>query len=180
MASPVAHSIAALAIHEGLDWRRRWAVIAGFILLANLADFDSLVSLVFTGDHNTWHRGPSHSVVFCLLVAGGLAAVWRIGTGYLQRFALFFALLASHLAIDFVTGPRVGAVKAYGQELLWPFSDARFAAPFSLIPGPHHKTTEQIFSWYNLYPAIYEFVTFSVLCGLILWGLRRVRARGSR
>lgn len=70
----------------------------------------------------TFHRGPTHSLLFAAVVALGLGALlarlWPAG-GWRPWAAMSVTVLASHLTLD--------AFTSYGIQLLLPFSDHSFA-----------------------------------------------------
>ncbi len=74
------------------------------------------------------HRGFTHSVAFAagLAILGGLASRWFRATPAVAFFFLFFAA-ASHGVLDSFTNGGSGIA------FLWPFSDGRFFAPWSVI-----------------------------------------------
>jgi hypothetical protein len=42
----------------------RWKALLGILILSNLPDVDVLLGIVFHGNGNVFHRGPTHSCVF--------------------------------------------------------------------------------------------------------------------
>lgn len=75
------------------------------------------------------HRGATHSLVFALLVGlicGAVAAARR--RRWLTIGVVTMAVVASHGVLDTFTDGGLGAA------LLWPFSDARYFAPWRPIP----------------------------------------------
>jgi inner membrane protein len=76
------------------------------------------------------HRGATHSLVFALL-AGTAAAVLLASNGpwSFSRLAIVACVVAlTHPALDAMTDGGLGVA------LLWPFSNARFFAPWRPIP----------------------------------------------
>jgi membrane-bound metal-dependent hydrolase YbcI (DUF457 family) len=147
MPSPVAHSLAALALahlvlrpgsnpqptpsENGISDRGRALWIGALVFAANAADLDFVPGL-FVGDVNTFHHKATHTliaaVVFGLLSAGvaavaGLKPVRRIGW-------IMGAAYTTHLLLDVVTR---GTREPYGMRLLWPFSQTRFVTSFHLF-----------------------------------------------
>jgi membrane-bound metal-dependent hydrolase YbcI (DUF457 family) len=94
--------------------RSRAVRFAYVTFLANLPDIDVLFGLLFFGNGNAVHRGPTHSLLFAI-AAGYLASklhrVWpsipRFG------FGICFFLVFSHVAADML-------FTATPVSLLWP------------------------------------------------------------
>jgi inner membrane protein len=76
------------------------------------------------------HRGATHSLAFALFAGCAAAALgWRAGLRPLWRLLLVTSLVAvSHPLLDAMTDGGLGVA------LLWPFSNARFFAPWRPIP----------------------------------------------
>jgi len=107
MPLPIAHSAIGFATHNlcsadepGLT---RWKAVAGIVLLSNLPDVDVLLGIVFYGNGNVFHRGPTHSLVFALI--GGFLASRVLGL-WSQfpklNFRICFLLILSHVIADSV------------------------------------------------------------------------------
>ncbi|MBL0715196.1 MAG: metal-dependent hydrolase [Desulfosarcina sp.] len=119
MPFPLGHIAIGLATYKTVEpsetgpWP--WKIPVFIVFLANLPDVDILIGLLFQGNGNLFHRGPTHSLLFALL-AGYLAShAWRLG-GYIPRlrFSHCFLIVFSHVLADmvFTTSPV---------SLLWPF-----------------------------------------------------------
>ena len=75
------------------------------------------------------HRGASHSLVFAVLCGALVALETRPSFLPAARFGLIVgAVMASHGLLDTLTDGGLGVA------LLWPFSDARYFAPWRPIP----------------------------------------------
>jgi len=76
------------------------------------------------------HRGATHSIAFAMLAGAAAAALLaREGRWSFSRIALVACLVAiSHPLLDAMTDGGLGVA------LLWPFSNARFFAPWRPIP----------------------------------------------
>ena len=132
-------------------------------ILACLPDLDYLPGLL-RGNWNLYHQGPTHSLLFLLLAtAAALLLLQLLPAGWRSRAslpsptprvaALVFALIASHLAIDWMTQdfrPPIGC------PWLWPLSDHPFHAPFAFIPAWKKLRVIDLFSTANLYPIAVE------------------------
>lgn len=73
------------------------------LLLSNLPDFDMLVGLLVAGNGSMFHRGPSHSLLFAVLM-GYLAskAAKRFSIAPPFSFGLCTGLILSHIIADMV------------------------------------------------------------------------------
>jgi inner membrane protein len=116
------------------------------------------------------HRGATHSLAFSALLGAaiGLGTAALGGNG--RRIGALAALvLASHGLLDAFTDGGLGCA------LLWPFSDARFFAPWRPLPvapiGRHYLSSA------GLTVALREVVAFAPLFALALWP--RTRSRSS-
>jgi membrane-bound metal-dependent hydrolase YbcI (DUF457 family) len=125
------------------------------LVLANLPDVDVALGLLIYGNGNTFHPGPTHSLLFAL--AGGLAAAntWRLWSKIPKlSFLHCFLVLLSHSLADFVLGDST-------ISFFWPFQihytegfrgfedvmdliifgglrDAKIIAVCAVIIGIHH------------------------------------------
>ncbi|ABC32818.1 hypothetical protein HCH_06173 [Hahella chejuensis KCTC 2396] len=185
MATTVAHALCGidclLAAHalRGGAVMPKAAALAFFALLGNAPDLDMLVGYFISGDHLAYHSRASHAPATLLVLAALLAwPHWRflaLWPGYFQRFAVIVCALLSHTLLDFLTGPQRGLHSSFGAPLLWPLSDVRVSAPFSLLIGPHHDTLDRFIGWRNVWAVASELLLFAPLTWL-LWR----QARGAR
>ena len=128
MSLPLGHAAIGLATYETFQHNdhdhSRWSAFALITILANLPDVDIIVGLLFAGNGNFFHRGPTHSLLFALLAGYAAANLWRLW-GRIPRlgFPLCFGLIFSHVLADMVltTSPV---------SLLWPFQ-LHFSPGFS-------------------------------------------------
>jgi hypothetical protein len=93
-----------------------WWKTAVFIgILANLPDVDVLVGLVFRGNGWAFHRGPTHSLVFALLMACLASRAWKIWSHAPKTsFLSCFLMILSHVIADSWIGNSA-------VSLFWPF-----------------------------------------------------------
>jgi inner membrane protein len=127
----VAVGLAAARI--GTASSRRWQRIRLSVLLSGLSllpDADAIGFQLGIPYGAPWgHRGATHSLVFAFIVAllaTRANAVLRLSKA--ATFVLVFGTVASHGLLDALTdGGR-------GIALLWPFTDARYFAPWRPIP----------------------------------------------
>ncbi len=107
MPLPLGHTAAGLAIHDvyakGNSTLGLWKTLALVIVLTNLPDIDVLVGLIVHGNGNFFHRGPTHSLLFALVIALLASNVWRCWSRIPKLNFLFcFLLLLSHVVADAV------------------------------------------------------------------------------
>ena len=119
MPLPLGHTAAGLAIHD-LYKRSNgsgsvWQILGYVTVLANLPDIDVLIGLILHGNGNLFHRGPTHSLLFAVVMALVAANAWRLWSKIPKLdFLLCFFLIFSHVLADaFLTASPV--------SLKWPF-----------------------------------------------------------
>ncbi|MFQ5924341.1 MAG: metal-dependent hydrolase [Anaerolineales bacterium] len=137
MPSLIAHTITGYAIARGYELgkavpyssrlTRRYGWLAIAVLLANLPDLDFIPQLLL---NERFHHGPTHSVLFVLVVA---ATAWILATAYARKHrgaivALTLMLYASHLILDLLSQG------GYGIQLFWPFSSQYIQSPVQIFP----------------------------------------------
>lgn len=186
MPSPIAHSLAALAIAHAAHSRQwisnRSLGIALVVLAANAADLDFLPGLLLHGRPDWFHHGPTHSLFAAAVVALASAAVALvIGASALRVGALAGIAFLSHVVLDFMT---VTVTDSSDLPLLWPWSYMHFSPPIEIfLPIKHASrlTTfwEGLFSWANVVAIACEVL---VMGGLwVVWQVARVlRLRRTR
>lgn len=135
MPYPLGHTAIGLTTYElngqkATPSKRVW-VFLFVLLLSNLPDFDILVGLLTTGNAAAFHRGPSHSLLFAIImgfiaskIAKRLSAIPPLG------FGLCTALIFSHVMADLIfTSTPV--------SLFWPF-EVHFSTGISSIGDVFH------------------------------------------
>lgn len=125
MSYPLGHTAAGLLLYgisapagrEG--WKVRELALATF--LANLPDLDIVVGLCL-GNGNLFHRGPTHSLLFALLLSVLLPCCLSAGTywRYWRRVAVCLAILLSHAALD-------GMIDHEHLAFFWPLQPSQHA-----------------------------------------------------
>ena len=88
---------------DGVSVFRHWRTMVFVTILANLADIDMIIGLVLQGNGSVFHRGPTHSIAFVLLMSIIAANLWRI-LPQVPRigFNVCFIIILTHLLGDFV------------------------------------------------------------------------------
>ena len=105
MPLPLGHTAAGLAIHDlhskGNSATTLWKNFAFIIVLTNLPDIDVLVGLIVHGNGNFFHRGPTHSLLFALIMAFLVSNSWRCWSKIPRvSYLLCFSLILSHILAD--------------------------------------------------------------------------------
>ena len=105
MPLPLGHTAVGLVVHDvyakGRSSLGLWKTMAIVIVLANLPDMDVLVGLTFHGNGNFFHRGPTHSFLFALVMAFLIANGWRYWSRIPRvSYLLCFSLILSHILAD--------------------------------------------------------------------------------
>jgi membrane-bound metal-dependent hydrolase YbcI (DUF457 family) len=105
MPLPLGHTAAGLAIHDicskSDNSGHLWKTLIFVIVLTNLPDIDVLIGLVVHGNGNFFHRGPTHSFLFVLLMALAASNSWRCWSKIPKiSYRLCFLLLLSHVVAD--------------------------------------------------------------------------------
>ena len=109
---------------------KRWLSAMLWCSLSTLPDADVVAFTVGIPYGSEWgHRGAAHSLVFAALLAAAIAGIAKLaGQRALLPFVVAWAVIASHGVLDaFTDGGK-------GIALLWPFTHARFFAPWQPIP----------------------------------------------
>jgi inner membrane protein len=107
-----------------------WLWTASLVVLAFLPDADVLAfhyRIPYSAPFG--HRGAFHSLAFALLVAGVLAVTAHIlGLRATRVFLAVALVLGTHGLLDTLTDGGLGIA------VLWPFTTARYFAPWRPIP----------------------------------------------
>ncbi len=107
MPLPVGHTTIGFTIYDLCSASEsgfsRWKTLLGILILSNLPDIDVVLGIVFHGNGDVFHRGPTHSLIFAFI--GGLLAsrVWKLWFQLPKfSFRICFLVILSHVAADFV------------------------------------------------------------------------------
>lgn len=179
MATPLAHAAAGLVClalvqavtrsHEPPSpGRWLWCAVAGCA-----PDLDILVSWLFTGHLMTWHSGPTHTLAFAVAI-GVLAAGLLPARRCRAAFAVSLGLaVASHVLVDYLTGPQWGWHPSYGVPAFWPWMTERLSSPLTLFRGVKHGSVAIWFTPHNLATAASELLFAIPALALSVAVLRR-------
>ena len=119
MPLPIGHAAIGFATHSLISNNKgkfnKWQMALFIIILANLPDIDVLLGLILQNNGDAFHRGPTHSILFALIM-GFLASKSSRLWSYIPKinFKTCFTLILSHVVADyFLTSAPV--------SFYWPF-----------------------------------------------------------
>ena len=168
MPTIISHGLAAytLAKLSPVRWHAPWLLVVA-VAVAILPDLDVVTFRLGIPYASPWgHRGFSHSIAFALLVALSLAGLLRhrlaaLGVPWYWGAILFFICMISHALLDMITDAT------HGPALFAPFSNTRYLASFTPIPGSP-LTLTRLLSERGLQVVIAEIVWIALPCACIL------------
>ena len=167
MPLPIAHSLLGASIVALIYPKNteRLSIPLGLgAFLANAADFD--FALVFLLRSKEWHRGFSHSILFAVIVAVVIFAIFKFKK--MSESIAFGLAFASHFVLDFVT-TKIGD----GLELFWFFDTERYGLRwFGLSEKPSKMAVLEIIG-----AILLEIVIFAPIFALALY-LRKTKNEG--
>ena len=128
MASAFSHAIVALAMGKALKNKElRWRELFLGALCSVVPDFDVIGLYLGIQYGDVWgHRGLTHSIMFAVLLAASLVAVWYRGKDLLAMtglFLYFFLCTLSHGVLDAMTNGGLGVA------FFSPFDTTRYFFP---------------------------------------------------
>jgi hypothetical protein len=107
MPLPIGHAAIGFTTHSLCSANEsgfcRWKALLGVLILSNLPDVDVVLGIVFHGNGNVFHRGPTHSLIFALIggfLASRVCKLWSQLPSF--SFRICFLLILSHVVADFV------------------------------------------------------------------------------
>ena len=118
MPLPLGHAAIGLTIHDLLTREelalQRFKLACFTAILANLPDVDVLAGLLIAGNGNAFHRGPTHSILFALIIGAITVGASKLYTPIPRiGFTLSFFIILSHVVADLLFTPC-------SVSLLWP------------------------------------------------------------
>ena len=122
MPLPMGHTAIGLATYElgnnNKSASSRLKIIFFLTILANIPDFDVIVGLLIKWNGNAFHRGPTHSLIFALIMGFLASKAWKVSSQIPRmKFGICFLIIFSHILADFFfTNSPV--------SFLWPFEVA--------------------------------------------------------
>ena len=128
MASAFSHAIVALAMGKAFENKElSWRELFLGALCSVVPDFDVIGLYVGIQYGDVWgHRGLTHSIMFAVLLAASLVAVWYRGkpaVAVMGLFLYFFLCTASHGVFDAMTNGGLGVA------FFSPFDTTRYFFP---------------------------------------------------
>lgn len=172
MPTPVAHALAGTAVYLSASPKPRrhdpW-LFATAVVAACFADVDFGLNFL-TGEN--YHHYFTHSLAFSSLfaIAGYFFSRvsrrpapardgWILGAAYL-----------THVLLDMFSKDTS---LPYGVELLWPFSDAFFIAPFTVFDDIWRGTLQKLLGLHNWLAVAREIAIVGPVVLLVWWRRRR-------
>lgn len=106
MPLPMAHTAIGFATYElstnNNSGPMRLTLIIFITILANMPDFDIIVGLFIKWNGKAYHRGPTHSLLFALIMGFLASLAWRLSSQIPRmKFELCFLIIFSHVLADF-------------------------------------------------------------------------------
>jgi hypothetical protein len=107
MPLPIAHSAIGFTTYSlssaNESGSGQWKALLPIFILSNLPDVDVVLGIVFHGNGNVFHRGPTHSLVFALIGGFLTSRVLKL-CSQLPKFSfrICFLLILSHVVVDSV------------------------------------------------------------------------------
>ena len=167
MPTPIGHSLAGAAIYvastKGNRLLKSWGRLVACMVFAALADIDFLPALFGRIDiANRVHRGPTHTLLFALVISGVVYGTLRIvgKPGVVRATSLVFLCMASHLILDILgkdSRPPLGI------PILWPLAQRSFKVPVEIFPDLRKDTYAELFGSHNIGVLAYEILVFGTL-----------------
>lgn len=171
MPSPVAHSLAGAAVYLAVNrrlpgFRSDWRWLLMFMVGGVMNDLDAVhFNGLRLGLSLEGHRGLTHSIFFCVVLALSAALIINRGDvrGYIRWAVALFLLWGSHLLLDALSFDRYAA-NGIGIPLLYPFSDRTYLAPWQIFHpfDPFHP-----FSWRSLSAYLRDALIMGPIVGLL-------------
>ena len=136
MPLPLGHAAIGLTTYELSTNRsafKNWYRLAMITFLANLPDIDVVIGLFLRSDGNAFHRGPTHSLLFALVMA---LVVWAINKRWPKipriSYGYAFLIILSHVCADaWLTQSRVSFFWPF--EINWSSGHASFADVVQMV-----------------------------------------------
>jgi LexA-binding, inner membrane-associated putative hydrolase len=163
MPLPLGHAAIGLTIQELVSENNsafdRWEKTLFVAAMANLPDMDVLLGLVFTGNGSAFHRGPTHSLIFAVLMAFLASTAWKL-CSRMPRMGFWscFLVIISHIMAD----------------LLFTSSSVSFSWPLEV------HWAEGFTNWSDVMCSVFaktprdaDIITVSVLLILLKWWMGR-------
>jgi inner membrane protein len=119
MPLPLGHATIGFTIHHLFSRHdsihKLWRIALVIVILSNLPDIDILIGLMIHGNGLVYHRGPTHSLLFALIMGVLASRSFRLSPQIPRiDFKICFGVILSHVISDllFTRSPV---------SLFWPF-----------------------------------------------------------
>ncbi len=129
MPLPLGHTALGLASYEVVAGENtgtgRLKLFLWIVVLANLPDLDMVVGLLISGNGSQFHRGPTHSLIFALVMGFLASRTWRLNPIIPKiSFLTGFTIIFSHVMGDlFFTDSPV--------SIFWPLVPPNWSGSYS-------------------------------------------------
>ena len=137
MPLPLGHAAIGWTAHTFISGKNpslsNWRQVIFVTLFANSPDIDVISGLLLYGNGSALHRGPTHSLLFALLVALLASNAWRLGRFFPRMdFGICFSLILSHVLADlFLTNTPISF--CWPLEVHWSLGHTGWADIFNSV-----------------------------------------------
>ena len=105
MPLPIGHTAIGLATYElstnNNSALNNFKIFIFLTILANMPDFDVIVGLLIKWNGNAFHRGPTHSLIFALIMGFLALRAWKFSSQIPRmRFDICFLIILTHILAD--------------------------------------------------------------------------------
>jgi membrane-bound metal-dependent hydrolase YbcI (DUF457 family) len=106
MPLPLGHAAIGFATHSIITNDKghlnKWKVAIFVVILSNLPDIDILFGLMLQNNGSAFHRGPTHSILFALILGFLASKSWKLWSQIPRiKFKTCFMLILSHVIADY-------------------------------------------------------------------------------
>jgi membrane-bound metal-dependent hydrolase YbcI (DUF457 family) len=106
MPLPLGHSAIGFATHclisKNTSSFNQWKSAIFIIILSNLPDIDVLFGLILQSNGSAFHRGPTHSILFALIMGFAASQSSKLWSHIpVVNFQTCFTLILSHVVADY-------------------------------------------------------------------------------
>lgn len=165
MPLPIGHATigftACSLLHRDGSSSQWWKTLCAVLVLSNLPDLDVILGFLLRMDGSAFHRGPTHSLAFALIVgcvASRLLRAWSQPPGL--SFKICFMMILSHILADsFFTNSPISFF--WPIAVNWSEGHSNLGEVFNMVLFGNHQD-----------------VTIILGCALLLLLHRDIRAAG--
>ena len=107
MPLPLGHTAIGFATHSLTshddDFANKWQLAIMIIILSNLPDIDVIFGLILHNNGSAFHRGPTHSILFAIIMGYIASKLWKLCSRIpTMDFKTCFMLIFSHVFADYL------------------------------------------------------------------------------